>query len=156
MFFSILFCWFFSFSLLSDCSSSETYKVVWKWAKKKSGPQYFDSYRESFDLIVIKKLFASNTSVEVCKNEKKRSKKVRRYIIKVRHSFCKFLKIWLCTFWYINRHMLEKKKFSQFLVENFLFTKKIFLSNICRLIYQNVQNLILRNFQNECWSPWPS
>ena len=61
------------------------------------------------------------------------------------------VKIVLCLINYINRHMLEEKKF--FL--NFFFQKKKKFQ-LCRLIYQNVEDQILRNIQNECWSTWPS
>ncbi len=40
------------------------------------------------------------------------------------HSFWKFLKIWFCTFWYINRQMLEKFFFFEFFSWNFFFHKK--------------------------------
>ncbi len=41
------------------------------------------------------------------------------------HLFWRFLKLWFCTFWYINRNMLEKKIFFEILNE-FFFHKKTF------------------------------
>ena len=55
-----------------------------------------------------------------------------------------FLKFSLCAFWNI---FLEKTNCLNFLVEFFYI--------IIRFINQNMQDLILRNFSNECWWLWP-